>query len=196
MPDYGFDPANIAISIPGADGTNPSAAMVPHAALSSSGNPFGVASMGFALLGGLLKGMASVQAGEFNADIDRKNARLADISAGDAIARGHLAASMALIRGAALAGKQKSAFAAAGVKANAGSGVDAQVDTSLLSHLDADRISNDATREAWGYQVKESEFRQKAALDESAALNAAGASILGGITGAATYGTKTMLALS
>lgn len=166
------------------------------AAVPAGGNPFGLASMGFSILGGLLKGMSAIQAGGFNAQIDRDNARLADIAAGDAMARGHLAAATALLRGAQLGGRQKLAYAAAGVKADTGSALDVLTDTSLMSKLDADRISNDAAREAWGYQAKGAQFRQKAAIDESEGLNAAGQSILGGVMGAATYGTKTMLSIS
>ena len=50
--------------------------------------------------------------------------------------------------------------------------------------------------ELWIVQSQANNFRQKAAIDQSTADSAAGASILGGIQGAATYGTKTMLSIS
>lgn len=161
-----------------------------------NGTPYGVAASGFSLLAGLLKGMANVQAGNFNATVNRQNAVLADISAGDAIARGHLAAATALLKGSVMQGKQTTALVASGVQANAGSALDVLSGTALMSKLDADRIGNDAAREAWGYRTKATQFRQRATLDETQSENAAGASILGGIQGAATYGRQTMLNLS
>lgn len=158
--------------------------------------PFDAAAAGFSILGGLLKGMSAIQAGDYNATVDNNNAKLADVAAGDAIARGHLAAATALMRGAQLQGKQTTALAASGVQANTGSALDVLTNTGLMSKLDADKITNDAAREAWGYRTKGSQYRQQAALDEAQGHNAAGASILGGITGAATYGTKSMLAIS
>lgn len=152
--------------------------------------------MGARILGGLLTGMAQIQAGGYNATIARQNAVLADISAGDAIARGHLAAATALLKGASATGRQTTALVAGGVQANTGSALDVLSDTSLMSKLDADRISNDAAREAWGYRTKGQQFRQQAAMDEAQGLSAGGASILGGVIGAATYGHQQHLDLS
>ncbi len=151
---------------------------------------YGVAGMGFSLLGGLLKGMAQIQAGGYNADLARQNAHLAELAAGDAVARGQFAASQALIRGSQLEGQQKAAYVGAGVSTSSGSAVDVMSDTKTASALDALMLTNNAAREAWGYKTQATQFREKATIDESTASNEAGADILGSAVGAAGYASK------
>lgn len=157
---------------------------------------YGVAGMGFSILGGILKGIAQVQAGDFNAGIDRNNALVATYAAADARARGRFAAGQMLLRGDALASKQTAAYAGAGVAVSSGSAVDVGADTKGMSAFDALLEENRAAREAWGLETQASQFEEKAKLDQLRAKNQMGDSILGGITGAATAAQQFKLKFS
>lgn len=156
----------------------------------SGGQAFGVASMGFSILGGILKGMSDIQAGNFNANIARRNAQIADMAGGDALLRGNAAAGNLLLRGDALKAKQTQAFAGAGVSVSSGSAMDVLSGTDTMSALDAQTIRNNSMREAWGYKNTATNFRQKAEIDEANGRSQAVGDILGGVTGSATYGAK------
>ncbi len=151
---------------------------------------YGVAGIGFSVLGGLLKGMADIQSGGYNATVSRQNARLDELAAGDAELRGHAAAAFALIKGSQMEGKQKSAMAGANVSVTGGSALDVLSDTKFMSDLDAKTIQNNATREAWGYRTAAQNLKSRANLEEGAGRSQATSDILSGITGAATYGSK------
>jgi hypothetical protein len=153
---------------------------------------YDVAAMGFSILGGLLKGMSDTQAGAYNADVANRNAGIASMAAGDALARGQFAAGAALLRGSALAGAQKVAYANSNVSVNSGSALNVMGDTKMMSALDAAIIGSNAARSAWGYRNQSLDFQQQARLDQTAASNREGEDILGGIQGAALYGSKMM----
>lgn len=164
-------------------------------AVNPNASKYTAAAEGFSILSGLLKGMSAIQSAGYNAATARGNATISDEAAGDAILRGQVAAQSALLRGGALAAKQKTAFAGSGVSVNSGSAVDVLSNTSLMSDLDAATITANASRDAWGYRTKADQFNQQANIDEAEGRNQLGSSILGGVVGAATYGTQTMLPL-
>jgi hypothetical protein len=151
---------------------------------------FGVAAMGFSILGGLLRGMAALQAGGANAETDRSNASLADRMAGDATLRGQTAAEYALLRGSQLASRQRAAYAGAGVAAGVGTAGDVEGDTHLNARIDADTLASNAALEAWGFETQATNLRRRADLEEAAGRRQLGESILGGIQGAAGYAAK------
>lgn len=153
-------------------------------------NPFGVAAAGFSILGGLLKGMAAYQSGQFNAGVSRQNARLADASATDAILRGQFAAVSSRLQAGRLAGQQKTALASSGVQVNSGSALDLLNDTSMMSDFDAKMVANRAAREAWGYKTQADQFRQRASMEEAGGKAALGESILGGVDQGVGIGAK------
>src|SRR5258708_32199420 len=86
---------------------------------------YGVAGIGFSVLGGLLKGMADIQSGGYNATVSRQNARLDELAAGDAELRGHAPAAFPLIKGSQMEGKRKPALAGANASVTGGSALDA-----------------------------------------------------------------------
>ncbi len=160
---------------------------------SGAAGPLSLAAMGSAILGNILHGMAAVQAGDFNADIATRNATLSRMAAGDAIARGHIAAQVALLRGAQTASSQTAAYAGAGVSVKSGSAVQAKADTSGMSAFDALVAENDAARTAWGYTERGRQFQQEAAIERSRGLNQLGESILGGARTAGSYSIERQL---
>lgn len=91
------------------------------------------------------------------------NARVSEVQADDAIARGreeeqrHRKA----VRG--LIGSQRAALAASGVDVNAGNAVDIQADSAEMGELDALTIRTNAAREAWGFKVGAAVERQRGA---------------------------------
>lgn len=144
------------------------------------------AAMGLDILGGLLKGMAAYQSGEYNAKVADNNAALALFGAGDSRLRGQLAAENLLMRGSQLASKEKTAYAGAGVDVSSGSAVTAQADTKGMSAFDAMLAENNAAREAWGYESRGQQFKEQARIDRFNGEKGLEGSILGGITQAAS----------
>ena len=150
-----------------------------------------------AIGGGILKGVASKNAGDANAAIDNSNASIASQAAGVALENGQQAAGIRAMQGSRTGGSQKTAFAASGVAANAGSALDVLGDTAAVSKQDQDVIQNNAARTAWGYSASATNFKNKAALDEQSGASGEVGDILGGVTGAASglVGNKDFMSL-
>jgi hypothetical protein len=89
------------------------------------------------------------------------NARMADIRAEDAIARGETDAGIVRTRAKKMVGSQRVAMAAQGIDIGSGSAVDVQEDTARMGALDALTVKNNAWREAWGYKAEAASFRSQ-----------------------------------
>jgi hypothetical protein len=92
------------------------------------------------------------------------NAELAEAQAVDAVARGAEAAGRHRARTRQVIGSQRAGLAAQGVDIGDGSAADVQADAATLGELDALTIENNAKREAWGYKVQASEYRNQSKL--------------------------------
>lgn len=145
------------------------------------------ASAGIAAVGAIRQGQAQAQAAQYQAQVARNNAIIANQNSEAAIAAGNSQAITSELRTAQLAGRQRAALAASGIDPNSGSALDIQRDTAETGALDALTIRNNAARQAYGYQVAGVSDNAQAQLDQSTAANDtsasylnAGGSIIGG----------------
>lgn len=147
---------------------------------------------GTAVVGGAQKALAATRAAREQAAIEESNAVIAERAATDAMARGAVAEGRARLRGGLLQGHQRAQYAAAGVDVSSGSPLDVVASTAATTELDAEIARNNAMREAWGYKEQAKKFRRKAQGALDAGTDQAIGSILGGIGGAATYGSRAL----
>jgi hypothetical protein len=141
--------------------------------------------------GGILEGgFASSHAADYAAQVAANNATIARQNAKFAIESGERQASDVALKGAATAGKIKSAQAASGVSVNSGSATDVQVSQREAGLLDTETTLNKGRLAAYGYRTQAANFDAEAALKRAessqdvtgAEIGAAG-SFLGGASG-------------
>lgn len=129
---------------------------------------------------GLMQGLSNKAQADSQADALRRNAVFLGNAAADARVRGAIEADQVRVQGQQLIGTQRAAQAASGGVVDEGSNALIQQDTAQFAELDALTISNNAAREAYGYEVQ-----QVDALDTARNLRRQGrrgvlTSVLGG----------------
>jgi hypothetical protein len=114
-------------------------------------------------MGSIVSGIGQQQQDNFQQSVNAYNTRLAQSQAGDAEARGALAAGNVRMQGSQLLGKQQTAYAASGVDSTTGSPLQHMMDTRVMTELDARTVENNALREAFGFktQALEGDAQQK-----------------------------------
>lgn len=132
---------------------------------------------------GLMQGLGKKAEANAQADQLRQNAMFLRQSADDAIARGRSESDWARVETQQLIGAQRTAQAAAGGEVNTGTNALMQQDTAQLGELDALTISNNAAREAYGYNVEATSNLQNAKRIKKAGKNAVLTSVIGGALG-------------
>ena len=132
---------------------------------------------------GLLQGsqQASQMRGQA-ADLQR-NAAYLSAAANDARARGLVDADNQRVQTQQLIGTQRAAQAANGGDVNTGSNAITQQDTAQYGELDALIISNNAAREAYGFEVQSDQAMRNAKTLKKNAKTAVISSVLGGAVG-------------
>lgn len=122
-------------------------------------------------------GQSQKEAGEYNAEMDRRKAQ-------DALQRGAMEASTKRDQARKVASSQAEAGAMSNVDISSGTPLDLLTETTGLGELAARRVQNNAMREAWGLQAQATldEFQGDAA-GRAGTLNAAG-TFLGGASSA------------
>ena len=122
---------------------------------------------------------AAMQAGQINA-------RIAEAQATDAVKRGGEQEQKIRRQLAAIVGRQKAVAAASGVVTDSGSALDVRNASLLENERDVETNALNHAREAWGYGVQATNYRNQAEA-ESAALKAQGRNaFLGGLFGGAS----------
>lgn len=111
---------------------------------------------------GLMQGLANKAQADAQAKALRQNAVYLGNAAADARVRGARSADQVRIQGQQLIGTQRAAQAASGGVVDEGSNALIQQDTAQFAELDALTISNNAAREAYGYEVQQVEALQTA----------------------------------
>lgn len=137
---------------------------------------------------GLMSGMGQRNQANAQAAELRTNAIYLNRAANDAIARGRTESDLQRVQTQQLIGTQRTAQAAGGGEVNTGTNAIIQQDTAQLGELDALTISNNAAREAYGYQVQASSNMQNAATVAAAGKKAVMSSVIGGAIGGYTGG--------
>jgi opacity protein-like surface antigen len=148
-----------------------------------------LASTAFQVYGQYQQGKAQQAQYDYQAQVDRNNAQIAEWQAQDALRRGEIEEKQHRIKVGQLAGRQRSVLAASGVDVSSGSALDILGDTAELGELDALTIRSNAAREAYNYRVQASNSQASSALSSLAGQNArtssyigATSSLLGGAT--------------
>lgn len=111
---------------------------------------------------GLMQGMAAKQQADAQAKALRQNAVYLKNAADDARVRGAQQADWKRVEGEQLIGTQRAAMAANGGVIDQDTNALIQQDTAQLAEFDALTISNNAAREAYGYEVQRSDALQTA----------------------------------
>jgi len=132
---------------------------------------------------GLMQGMGKKAEANAQADQLRQNALFLRQSADDAESRGRHEADWQRQETQQLIGTQRTSQAASGGEVNTDSNALMQQDTAQLGELDALTISNNAAREAYGYNVEATSNEQNAKRIKKAGKNAVLTSVIGGALG-------------
>jgi hypothetical protein len=120
--------------------------------------------------------------GNYEGDILDQNAAAADLQAADAIARGAESVARSRVAGRSLTGSQRASMASQGIDAGSGSAADVITNDQTLGEFDALTITQNAQREAWGFQVEATNDRGQANLARMGGRNQA-ASLRAGSVG-------------
>ncbi|HAK9055128.1 TPA: hypothetical protein H2869_003111 [Salmonella enterica] len=102
------------------------------------------------------------QTGQYQADVAKQNADLAEAQAADAVNRGNAEAAKQRRQTQQMKGQQAAAMGAAGGDLSSGSALDIFGDTAQFGTLDALTTVNNGMREAYGYQVQADNARAQA----------------------------------
>lgn len=139
--------------------------------------PVTIASLGVMAAGGALsaRGQYLQAKGEENAA--RANQQLANLAAGDALARGIREAGQVRMGASQMIGEQQVAAGASGVDPSSAAGLAAT--SRAFSELDAMTLVNNAMREAWGHQVEGQQFAAEAKAASQRKWMGPAATILG-----------------
>lgn len=144
--------------------------------------------------GAYLQSKAQKTQGQYQKAMYDQNAKLADLSADDALRRGDKEVISLKKQGKQIIGAQRAALAAQGIEVDSGSALDVQVDTAYQVELDAMKIKNNAWREAWGYKTEALNARTQGTFAALGAKNAATNTLITGGLGAATSVASNALA--
>jgi hypothetical protein len=106
------------------------------------------------LVGGLMQGQAGKAQADSQAAALRRNAFYLKQSGQDATARGIIDSDQARVQTQSAIGTQRAAIAGNGGVVDEGSNALLQQDTAQMGELDALTISNNAAREAYGFEVQ------------------------------------------
>lgn len=122
------------------------------------------AGVGMSTVGTYNKSKADKAAYEYQADVQRANAQVADWQAQDAVMRGKTAESTHRLKTANLKGSQRAALAARGIALDEGSALDVLTTTDVMGEADALMIRDNAAKEAWALRQQGRGIRANAAL--------------------------------
>lgn len=127
---------------------------------------------------------------EFQSEISKVNARVAKTGADSILAAGQKTEQAVRLQTAALKSQQQAAFAANGIDLNQGSALRVATSTDLLGEIDANTVTANAVRQAFGYKVQVANYGAQAGAAAAGADSvnpwmAGGSSLLTGATSVA-----------
>jgi hypothetical protein len=133
--------------------------------------------------GGLLQGLAGKSKADSQAAALRQNAFYLNQSASDSRVRGMIDSDQSRVQTQQAIGTQRAAMASNGGVVDTGSNAIIQQDTAQLGELDALTISNNAAREAYGYEVQSQDNLRTAKNLQKEGKKGVLTSMLGGAIG-------------
>jgi len=128
-----------------------------------------------------VKAAGDKASGDYSQAVANQNSLIATIAGGAAVQKGQYQASQVEGQGTRIIGKERAGFSAAGVDATAGSAMDVQAGTRMMSDIDAATIRSNAAREAWGYSAQGQNFQIQGGLAKQSADFSEASSIVGGV---------------
>lgn len=146
------------------------------------------AGMVLSILGAYKKSKGDKDAYNYQADVDRENAKVAEWEAQDAILQGQKTEVKRDLKTGNMIGQQEAGFAARGIAINEGSPLRVLNDTAFMGEQDALTIRNNTAREAWAlrnqatFKMAEAGLMQKRANDENPFVNTLGTALTTGGT--------------
>jgi hypothetical protein len=124
------------------------------------------------VVGALVSASSAASAAKAQAAASEQNARLAEFQSEDAIARGADNALRMRRQFSMLQGRQRASAAASGIDPDSGSMLDIQKASAKEGEYDIAANSQNAAREAWGYEVQAVNYRNQASAANASARNA------------------------
>ena len=131
------------------------AGQIGGAASSAIGSYFGASAQKIALRG---------QAG-----VADTNARIAELGAQSALASGQQQVGALTLKAGQVKGAQRAALAANGVNLGEGSAAEISASTDIMKEIDANTLTANAVRSAWGYRTQAVNFQNEALIKRAAA---------------------------
>ncbi|MFZ0205952.1 MAG: hypothetical protein WAL59_07520 [Roseiarcus sp.] len=134
--------------------------------------------------GTLFQGISSSEAANYQAQVQRNNAKIANQNAQRAIAAGQQQAQNQNLKNAATAGAIKTGLAANNIDVNSGSALDLEASQRAKGQLDTENTLYNSEIQAYGYRVNATSDTGQAQLEEATAQNApigAGLATFGGL---------------
>ena len=123
---------------------------------------------------------ASLASGNYNAQVARNNQTVANANADLALYKGTQAVGVSRQRTAQLEGAERAGFGSSGVDVNSGSALRTQMDTARIGEIDAQTITANAERSAWGFRQQADSFGAQASLERARGVQGAFASLISG----------------
>jgi hypothetical protein len=164
------------------------------AAIAPVAGSLGIAGAGIGALGSIFGGFATASAANYQAQIARNNAIVANYNATNAALAGQTTAQAVSLKAAAQGGQIKASQAANNIDVNTGSAVAVQKSQRETGELDTLTAMNNAALAAYGYQQQATGFTAQAGLEEAEAAQAPYGGALGAsgnlLSNAANIGFK------
>jgi hypothetical protein len=139
----------------------------------------GLVSGGMDIGTSLEQGKADAEANELQLQRER---RQANVAINSAMERGNFEAGKQRLLTSQFVAKQRQAYTASGVDASSGTTAAVQADTAALGEFDAQQISINAAREAWGYREQKTQAEENWGLNERNNNRKVTAGTLGGLS--------------
>lgn len=114
--------------------------------------------------GAYRKSAGEQQGFQFQSQVSRTNAGLAELQASDALLRGQLNEQTIRLRTAQVGGTQRASLAARGIDLGEGSALNILTDTNFMGERDALLARDNANKEAWGFRTQAANYRSNADL--------------------------------
>jgi hypothetical protein len=131
------------------------------ASASGASSAFGYASIATSIIGAIgsaqlarTQAKANQSALNFQADMSKINARMAERSAQSVLFQGQQQVGNLTLRSGKIKSAQRVAMAANGIDLGEGNAVEVQATTDLMTEIDKNTIEANAIRSAWGYRTQ------------------------------------------
>jgi hypothetical protein len=142
--------------------------------------PLAIASLVVSSVSAAYAAYAQRQAGNFQAEVAKRNAEMQEVQAKDAEARGLEEGVRVALAGGHTRGAIRAGFGASGVTVNEGSALDVLADAALYGELDKQTVRANAAREAFAFRVGAGNYLAQANLARSSGRTGAASTLLTG----------------